>query len=135
MKRKVLLTMLCLAVSFPTIACETENTTEQQKVIATERTMETEEVEEPTEQETETEMFALDVIEDSSNGNEIISTGTRDDYPDSNPEHQKAWDDFCENWNEADYGTTTKGKCENNLPYYGDIIRRQRYGYQKEYRD
>ena len=48
------------------------------------------------------------------------TTTTRTDYPDSNPEHQKAWNNFCENWNESDYGTTTAGKCENDFPYYGD---------------
>ena len=53
MKRKVLLTMLCLAISIPIVACGTENTAEQQEVIATEQTAETEIIEEPTEQETE----------------------------------------------------------------------------------
>lgn len=42
-----------------------------------------------------------------------------DDYPDNNPQHQKAWDNFKENWNESDYGTTTKGKTKNDFPYYG----------------
>lgn len=36
------------------------------------------------------------------------------------PSTQKVWDDFCENWNESDYGTTTKGKVKNDFPYYGD---------------
>ena len=53
MKRKVLVTMLCLAISVSAIACGTENTAEQQEVIATEQTAETEIVEE---QETETEI-------------------------------------------------------------------------------
>lgn len=53
MKRKVLLTMLCLAISVSAIACGTENTAEQQEVITTEQTTETEIIEEPTEQETE----------------------------------------------------------------------------------
>ena len=53
MKRKVLLTMLCLAISVSIVACGTENTAEQQEVIATEQTTETETVEE---QETETEI-------------------------------------------------------------------------------
>ena len=35
MKRKVLLTMLCLAISVSAIACGTENTAEQQEVITT----------------------------------------------------------------------------------------------------
>lgn len=45
--------MLCLAISIPIVACGTENTAEQQEVIATEQTTETEIIEEPTEQETE----------------------------------------------------------------------------------
>lgn len=53
MKRKVLVTMLCLAISVSAIACGTENTAEQQEVIATKQTAETEIVEE---QETETEI-------------------------------------------------------------------------------
>lgn len=120
MKRKVLLTMLCLAISVSAIACGTENTAEQQEVITTEQTVETEIIEEPTEQETE--MFGLDGItasEDTTSSSETSGT-TRTDYPDSNPEHQKAWNNFCENWNESDYGTTTKGKVMNDFPYYGD---------------
>ena len=122
MKRKVLLTMLCLAISIPIVACGTENTAEQQEVIATEQTAETEIIEEPTKQETE--MFGLDDIDNTSSSSETTSSEssgtTRTDYPDSNPEHRKAWNNFCENWNESDYGTTTAGKCMNDFPYYGD---------------
>lgn len=119
MKRKVLLTMLCLAISVSAIACGTENTAEQQEVITTEQTVETEIIEEPTEQETE--MFGLDdTVVSGDNASTSEATTTRTDYPDSNTSHQKAWDNFCENWNESDYGTTTAGKCENDFPYYGD---------------
>ena len=119
MKRKVLLTMLCLAISVSAIACGTENTAEQQEVITTEQTVETEIIEEPTEQETE--MFGLDdTVVSGDNASTSETTTTRTDYPDSNTSHQKAWDNFCENWNESDYGTTTAGKCENDFPYYGD---------------
>lgn len=48
---------------------------------------------------------------------EVVDQG---DYPDTRSDHQAAWDDFCENWNESDYGTTTKGKIANDFPYYGD---------------
>lgn len=48
---------------------------------------------------------------------EVVDQG---DYPDNRSDHQAAWDDFCENWNESDYGTTTKGKTESDFPYYGD---------------
>lgn len=48
---------------------------------------------------------------------EVVDQG---DYPDNRSDHQAAWDDFKENWNESDYGTTTKGKTESDFPYYGD---------------
>lgn len=128
MKRKVLVTMLCLAISVSAIACGTENTAEQQEVIATEQTAETETIEEPTEQETE--MFGLDGItasEDKTASSETSSSGMNSSqpyYPSSTPcgnsQKQQAWDDFCNNWNESDYGTTTKGKVMNDFPYYGD---------------
>ena len=59
MKRKVLLTILCLAISVSIVACGTENTAEQQEVIATEQqeamateqTAETEIIEERQEKE------------------------------------------------------------------------------------
>ena len=73
-------------------------------------------------EEVNRKMFGLDDItasEDKTSSSETSGT-TRTDYPDSNPEHQKAWNNFCENWNESDYGTTTAGKCENDFPYYGD---------------
>lgn len=72
--------------------------------------------------EVRNKMFGLDdtvVSGDKTSSSEISGT-TRTDYPDSNPEHQKAWNNFCENWNESDYGTTTKGKVMNDFPYYGD---------------
>lgn len=72
--------------------------------------------------EVRNKMFGLDGItasEDTTSSSETSGT-TRTDYPDSNPEHQKAWNNFCENWNESDYGTTTAGKCQNDFPYYGD---------------
>ena len=103
MKRKVLLTMLCLATAVSIVACGKGNTTEQQEVIATE-------------QETETEMIGLDDIDNTSSS----ETTMRTDYPDTRSDHQEAWDDFKENWNESDYGTTTKGKTESDFPYYGD---------------
>ena len=127
MKRKVQVTMLCLAISVSAIACGTENTAEQQEVIATEQTAETETIEEPTEQETE--MFGLDGItasEDKTSSSETSSSGMNSSqpyYPSSTPcgnsQMQQAWDDFCENWNVSDYGTTTKGKTQNDFPYYG----------------
>lgn len=49
---------------------------------------------------------------------EIVDQG---DYPDTRSDHQAAWDDYKENWDDFSvYGTTTKGKCANDFPYYGD---------------
>lgn len=50
MKRKLLATILCLAISVSIIACGNVDTTEQQEVIATEQTTETEIIETSTEQ-------------------------------------------------------------------------------------
>ncbi|MCI7523064.1 hypothetical protein [Roseburia hominis] len=76
MKRKALVTMLCLAISVSAMACGTENTTEQQEVIATEQTAETEEVETETQkvetQETETQETA-DNVEETENYEELVS--------------------------------------------------------------
>lgn len=123
MKRKVLVTMLCLAISVSVIACGKENTTKQ---IA-----ETETVEESTEQETETqETIGIEKEtqeEETQSSEENIGLETeppyevvdQGDYPDTRSDHQEAWDNFKENWNESDYGTTTKGKIANDFPYYG----------------
>lgn len=75
--------------------------------------------------EVRNKMFGLDGIDNTSSSEDKTTSSetsgtTRTDYPDSNPEHQKAWNNFCENWNESDYGTTTKGKTQNDFPYYGD---------------
>lgn len=74
--------------------------------------------------EVRNKMFGLDDItasEDTTSSSESASSETtRTDYPDSNTEHRKAWNNFCENWNESDYGTTTAGKSQNDFPYYGD---------------
>lgn len=49
---------------------------------------------------------------------EVVDQG---DYPDTRSDHQEAWDDYKENWDDFSvYGTTTKGKCANDFPYYGD---------------
>lgn len=70
MKRRVLVTMLCLAISVSAIACGTENTTEQLEETATEQTTETQKVETETQevetQETETQETA-DNIEETEN--------------------------------------------------------------------
>ena len=72
-------------------------------------------------EEVNRKMFGLDdIVVSGDNASTSETTTTRTDYPDSNTSHQKAWDNFCNNWNESDYGTTTKGKVMNDFPYYGD---------------
>lgn len=49
---------------------------------------------------------------------EVVDQG---DYPDTRSDHQEAWDNYKETWDDFSvYGTTTKGKCANDFPYYGD---------------
>lgn len=125
MKRKVLITILSLAISVSIVACGKENTTKQ---IA-----ETETVEESTEQETETqetiEIETETQEEETQSSEENIGLETeppyevvdQGDYPDNRSDHQAAWDDYKENWDDFSvYGTTTKGKTKNDFPYYGD---------------
>ena len=81
MKRKVLVTMLCLAISVSTVACGKENTTEQQEVIATEQTAETEEViEEPTEQEKEMQEIETQETEVEETADNAEVSINYDDY-------------------------------------------------------
>ncbi len=48
---------------------------------------------------------------------EIVDQG---DYPDNRSDHQAAWDNYKETWDDFSvYGTTTKGKVKNDFPYYG----------------
>ena len=80
-------------------------------------------------EEVNNKMFGLDGItasEDKTSSSETSSSGMNSSqpyYPSSTPcgnsQKQQAWDDFCNNWNESDYGTTTKGKTQNDFPYYG----------------
>lgn len=79
--------------------------------------------------EVRNKMFGLDGItasEDTTSSSESASSGMNSSqpyYPSSTPcgnsQKQQAWDNFCNNWNESDYGTTTKGKTQNDFPYYG----------------
>lgn len=124
MKRKTILTLITVCIlSFA--SCGKQETTATTETIPTtvesEATQQTETYQ-TNMKEVRNKMFGLDGItasEDTTSSSETSGT-TRTDYPDSNPEHQKAWNNFCENWNESDYGTTTKGKVMNDFPYYGD---------------
>lgn len=129
MRRKAKTLTVLFIITLSITACGGKQTDTEQVEIETqiETTTESESLSEPTEpiettEEVNSKMFGLDGItasEDTTSSSETSGT-TRTDYPDSNPEHQKAWNNFCENWNESDYGTTTAGKCQNDFPYYGD---------------
>lgn len=83
-------------------------------------------------EEVNRKMFGLDdtMVSDDNTSTSESTTSTETDmnssqpyYPSSTPcgnsQKQQAWDNFCNNWNESDYGTTTKGKMKNDFPYYG----------------
>lgn len=126
MKRKFILSLLIVG-SLLITACgkqepvSTVEPTETIEATTEQSEPETEETTETTE-EINNKMFGLDGItasEDTTSSSETSGT-TRTDYPDSNPEHQKAWDDYKESWDDFSvYGTATKGKTENDFPYYG----------------
>ena len=121
MKRKALIVFiglcLSLAMGLSIVACgKQENTATEETVPATVESTQTETIEEIKETTETTD----DTVVSGDNASTSETTTTRTDYPDSNTSHQKAWDNFCNNWNESDYGTTTKGKMKNDFPYYGD---------------
>ena len=92
MKRKVLVTMLCLAISVSAIACGTENTTEQQEVIATESLDVTESTTEQLDEisteidntieniEENSTVYETDSIEDTMALIKSYGTNARDNY-------------------------------------------------------
>lgn len=84
MKRKLLITILCLAISISMIACGNVNTSEQQEVMATEQTTETEIMEETQSNDEvalgDTQQYeSTEMIEQSEITDNIV-------YPDVNPE-------------------------------------------------
>ena len=113
MKRKTILVLITVCIlSF--VSCgKQETTTTAESITATVESTQTETTEEIKE-------TTDDTVLSGDNASISETTTTRTDYPDSNTSHQKAWDNFCNNWNESDYGTTTKGKVMNDFPYYGD---------------
>lgn len=117
MKKRRIITVLGLSITLYLSACgkqEPVSTVEPTETIEATTEQSEPETEETTETKADpTEQSETEFIEESSGT-------TRTDYPDSNTEHQKAWNNFCENWNESDYGTTTAGKSQNDFPYYGD---------------
>lgn len=133
-KKRRLITVLSLSItlSLYMVACgkqeslnptdQTNQTDQSEEVYTTDQSEP--ETTETNMKEVRNKMFGLDGItasEDETSSSESASSETtRTDYPDSNTEHRKAWNNFCENWNESDYGTTTAGKSQNDFPYYGD---------------
>ncbi len=129
MKRKIILTLITVCILSFASCGKQETTATTESTVAVESTeVETTVTEETVITADATETYTEPVEENASETEETTTTeemsetttATRTDYPDSNPSHQKAWNDFCSNWNESDYGTTTKGKTENDFPYYGD---------------
>ena len=106
MKRKLLITILCLAISISMIACGNVNTSEQQEVMATEQTTET----------------------------EIIEVTEEEDISDNGIPESKGWTDYKKTadyyiasgqatksamyvLNPDIYGTETAGKGTGDVPY------------------
>lgn len=125
MKRRIVALLLVLSIGTISItACgnKTSDNTETVEISTeTETSTETEVAESSLESEAEfIEETETEVKDDLGLGEtppyEVVDQG---DYPDTRSDHQAAWDDFCENWNESDYGTTTAGKTANDFPYYG----------------
>ena len=122
-KRRIIIILgLSITLSLYIVACgkqESLNPTDQtNQTDQSEEVYTTDQSEPETTETTETQADPTDQPDQSEFIEE--TTTTRTDYPDSNTSHQKAWDNFCNNWNESDYGTTTKGKVMNDFPYYGD---------------
>ena len=125
MKRRIVTLLLVLSIgtiSITTCGNKTSDNTETVEISTeTETSTETEVAESSLESEAEfieeTETASEDDLGlGETPPYEVVDQG---DYPDNRSDHQAAWDDFCENWNESDYGTTTKGKIANDFPYYG----------------
>ena len=131
MKRKITLSLMTVCIlSFA--SCGKQETT---ATIESAAAVESTQVETTVTEET---VIAEDVTETSieqveENASETEETATTEEiatsgpdqpyYADSSPcgntQKWQAWDNFCNNWNESDYGTTTKGKSKNDFPYYG----------------
>lgn len=138
-KKRRLITVLSLSItlSLYMVACgkqeslnptdQTNQTDQSEEVYTTDQSEP--ETTETNMKEVNNKMFGLDGItasEDKTTSSETSSSGMNSSqpyYPSSTPcgnsQKQQAWNDFCENWNESDYGTTTKGKTQNDFPYYG----------------
>lgn len=94
MKRKLLATILCLAISVSMIACGNVDTTEQQEVIATEQTTETEIIETSTEQVEENTSEQVE----QANISEEADTSTSTEANDTAEIMQSKWADINGAW-------------------------------------
>ena len=94
MKRKLLVTILCLAISVSMIACGNVDTTEQQEVIATEHTTETEIIENSTEQVEENTSEQVEQV----NISEEADTSTSEYLSESDEISHSKWADINGAW-------------------------------------
>ena len=136
MKRKTLFLLSILTISATLLSgCKSADSVDNSETIETtaiesEATEETETtaIESEATEETEIITETVEEIETETTSEDDLGLGEtppyevvdQGDYPDTRSDHQEAWDNFKENWNESDYGTTTAGKTANDFPYYGD---------------
>lgn len=116
MKKKIAITIIGLTVVFSIVACGNKDSltvsTETNSIVEDSESIDTEVV--------ATESIETTEVQDSKTETELpFDIVEQGDYPDNRSDHQKSWDVFCKYYNESDYGTTTKGKSQNELPYCG----------------
>ena len=110
MKRKIIITILCLTMGLSIVACGKQKTTSTTESVQSETTV-----------TDETETTDDQVLSDDNASTSETTTMTRTDYPDSNVSHQKAWDVYKKYFDDFSvYGTDTAGKGYNDLPYCGN---------------
>ena len=101
MKRKLLITILCLAISVSMIACGNVDTTEQQEVIATEQTTETEIIENSTEQveeNTSEQVEQANISEEADTSIDTSDTSSSETLSESGEIMQSKWADINGAW-------------------------------------
>lgn len=110
MKRKIIITILCLTMGLSIVACGKQKTTSTTESVQSETTV-----------TDDTETTEDQVLSDDNASTSETTTMTRTDYPDSNVSHQKVWDVYKKYFDDFSvYGTDTAGKGDNDLPYCGD---------------
>jgi hypothetical protein len=134
MKRKLIILLALTVTTVGITACGKTETTETEPTEVVETTeVVTEDTEAELVENTESDTESLAEESTSSSSTELsdedlaIINATepsydivdQGDYPDSRSDHQANWDNFCQYYNESDYGTTTKGMTQNDLPSCG----------------